>query len=375
MNTLYSSLIFPDTDIFNYRQFPLLLFGSPLYFLQPVEPDHESEPTENQIFLDKGLCRPHLPAPLQKDRQRFVRLIDDIRERKDDYAAQLSTLTMAAMSERKEKHGGEERHQIISSLLGSSRTLTDAETEEKLDLWQARLVLAVAEILKQEKDDLVQEMQLLDAQEMEMFRSLQGEAETDDEDPFAELQRIKASLEEARPRELRMCFQSWLRLMRKAPLPDISLWLASSAEAADELINEFDKRHDDSPVPILELSVPDRIMAGTIHVVSQVSAFLEDSASIRSNVIVELDKLVSTPVLSTDSADNLLPSGGENSRAWAELIEDHFPAGSHGSAALLFYLLPRCDIAALLELDSTLLSRRPVHGLLAVMKRTASRPL
>ena len=370
MKPLYPSLVFPDTDIFGYRQFPLLLFSCPLYYLQPVEPDPDgAPPDEHETIIDSGLCHPHTPAPLDDDRDRFNRLIRDIRERKDDYAAQLSALTMAALSETKEKSTGEERYQIISSLIGSNVTAGAAARDEQLDLWQARLVLAIAEILKQEKEDLLQEMQLLDAQEIEMLRSLQGETSSEDEDPFAELQRIKASLDDSRPREVKMRFQSWLRLMKRAPLPDIKLWLASSPEAADELFNEFDKRNNGIPLPILELTIPERIEAGPTYVVSRVTSFLEDSASLREKIVAELEALIDKAGLSSDSVQNLLPSGSEHASLWAEIIEDHFPAGSHGSATLRFYLLPDFPVVTLLGLESGTSDSQPAHGLVAVLQR------
>ncbi|MGI9536255.1 MAG: hypothetical protein ACR2PB_04235 [Desulfocapsaceae bacterium] len=369
MKPLYPSLIFPDTDIFSYRQFPLLLFGTPLYYLQPVESDPDAPEADRDMFIDSGLCRAHIPAPLKEDRQRFTRLIHDIGERKDDYATQLSALTIAAMSTKKDKFGGEKRYQIISSLLGSTTASLSKENDTQLDLWQARLVLAISEILKKEKEDLHQELQLLDAQEMEMFRSLQGETGPGETDPFRELERIKADLEDARPREVRTRFRSWLTLMRNAPLPEAPLWLASSPEAGDELFNEFEKRSDELPVPILELAVPDRIEAGPTYVVSQVSSFLADSAPVRTKIITDLDTLINSAALSSDSADNLLPSGGNYPAQWSEMIEYHFPAGSHGRSSLIFYLLPNCDIASLLGFAPDTDRPRPVHGLLAVLKR------
>ena len=369
MKPLYPSLVFPDTDIFSYHQFPLLLFGSPLYYLQPVESDPDAPPHDRDVFINSELCRAHIPAPLKDDRQRFTRLIRDIGERKDDYAAQLSALTMAAMSSKKDKFAGEKRYQIISSLLGSTAAVPSKEIDTQLDLWQARLVLAISEILKKEKEDLHQELQFLDAQEMEMFRSLQGETEPEETDPFRELERIKAGLEEARPREIKMRFRSWLTLMKNAPLPDAALWVASSPEAGDELFNEFEKQSKKLPLPILELSVPDRIEAGPTHVVSQVASFLKDSAPIRTKIITDLEALINSAALSSDSADNLLPSGGNYPAQWGELIEDHFPAGSHGRSALVFYLLPHSNIASLLGCVPGTGRPQPVHGLLAVLKR------
>jgi hypothetical protein len=86
-------------------------------------------------------------------------------------------------------------------------------------------------------------------------------------------------------------------------------------------------------------------------------------------MIAELEALVNNSGLSPDSADNLLRSGSEHSGLWAQMIEDHFPAGSHGSASLRFYLLPDCAITSLLGLEPGSPSRQPTHGLAAVLKR------
>jgi hypothetical protein len=119
----------------------------------------------------------------------------------------------------------------------------------------------------------------------------------------------------------------------------------------------------------LELTIPDRIEAGPTYVVSRVSSFLNESADLRTKMIAELESLLNNSGLSSDSADNLLRSGSEHSDLWAEMIEDHFPAGSHGSASLLFYLLPDCTISSLLGLEPGALSSQSPHGLAAVLKR------
>ena len=75
MKPLYPSLLFPDTDIFGYRQLPLLLFGCPLNYLQLVEPSPDEDTSDdNSVIIDSGLCKPHIPAPLGDDRVRFTRL-------------------------------------------------------------------------------------------------------------------------------------------------------------------------------------------------------------------------------------------------------------------------------------------------------------
>ena len=122
-------------------------------------------------------------------------------------------------------------------------------------------------------------------------------------------------------------------------------------------------------MPILELTIPDRIEAGPTYVVSRATSFLEDSANLRQKIISELEALINPIGLSSDSADNLLPSGSNHTSLWAEIIQGHFPAGSHGSATLRFYLLPNYPITTLLALEPGSSGRQPAHGLVAVLQR------
>ncbi len=368
MQPLYPSLVFPDTDIFSYDQVPLMLFGSPVIFLELAEPASEEQISERRIFTESGLCRAHNPAPLGDDRERFLRLVEDIGSRKDDYAAQLSALTVAAMSAGADETGGEKRHQILSSMLGNSPQPSGETGELQRDLWQARLVLAISEILEKEEAELHQELQLLDAQEIEMFKSLQGDAAADETNPFSEVQRIAAHLKQARPQEMKMRFRSWLTLMRAGTLPAVSLFLASSIEAGDQLITEYEKRHEGTVRPILELNLPERIEAGPVHVVSQIQRFHEQSFELRKTICSDLETLLSKEFASSDSADTLLPTGPDYLSSWNAMVDDHFPPGSHGSASLLFYLLPNSPVIELLNLRAESTAPHPVHGLFAALK-------
>jgi hypothetical protein len=128
MDTL-ETLYFPDTVITTDGQSPLFLFFDLVHFLQPVEGDESEQPTAglSDTFMDKGFCQVHTPAPLGTDRDRFLHLVHDIEKRKDDYAAQLSSLTIASMSA-PQRNNEASKSAILSELLGESH---DLEAEEK----------------------------------------------------------------------------------------------------------------------------------------------------------------------------------------------------------------------------------------------------
>lgn len=369
MKSQYPSLVFPDTDIFNDRQFPLLIFGTPSYYLQPVEsdPDQDVE-NDHDCFIKRGLCQALTPAPLDEDRDRFLRLIHDIRNRKDDYAAQLSALTVAAMGSKKQANENEQRSEIVSSLLGKNASQTRGENESEAELWQARLVLAIGEMLKQLEFELQQDLQMLDAQELEMFHSLQGDGDEDEPDPFKTLEQIAADLANSRPQEQRLRFRSWLTLMKAAPVPPVFFWLASSPDAADQIFNGYEKISDLPIRPILKISLPDHIEASPFYVADQIEKFQKDAEETMQQMFDELGRIAATSDLSFDSADDLLPGNSEQLSRWDELLNAHFPAGSHGRASIVFYLLPQCNIAEMLDLETTEASKTK-HALLGVFKR------
>jgi hypothetical protein len=98
MNSL-KTLYYPGTAIISLRQYPIFLLFQNVLILSPVE----SDPIENgkespDSFIKSGFCQVHTPHPLGKERNRFLRLVEDIKTRKDDYSAQLSSLTLAAMT-------------------------------------------------------------------------------------------------------------------------------------------------------------------------------------------------------------------------------------------------------------------------------------
>lgn len=364
------TLLFPDTDIFRDRLYPLLLFCKPLHYLQPVEADAEHTiQNENDIFMERGLCQEHTPAPLGKDKQRFLKLVTDIKTRKDDYVTQLSSLTMAAMSAPRPEKEGESGHQIISSLAKGhqfSSSLDAADT----DLWQARLVLAIAEILDHEEDELYEELQLLDSRELDMLRALQGNEISQDDDPFAEIARIREYLNKPRDKQVKKRFDAWLRLLRVKPVAEKFLWVASSDAAADQVINAYEKDNDTVITPLLKLPLPDKIMVSVHHLIDQLEKFHQAAGDIHSGIKNDLTRLSKLADFSSGDLQTLLPHGTDWLEQWEQRLEDHFPQRSHGRSFLTLYLLPNTSLANLFCLDGADKTDPSVlHAILGVHRR------
>lgn len=361
----HKSFLFPDTEICKERLYPLLLFCAPLYFLKPIEDaEDDLSGTEHDIFIKSNLCQAYTPAPLGPNRKRFLRLIHDLKHRKDDYAAQLAALTMASMSIPKGEKTGESRSQIISSLLGGETVPVGTRETE---LWQARLILAIAELLDQEEETLQRNMQLLDTQELEMFRSLTGEDDSG-EDPFAEIDIIAARLESARPRESRLRFDAWLKMMRTGTIPGVTYWIASTQLAADQVFNTFERISDSPALPVLEVPLPARIEASPVYVARRVDAFLDKAATARHAISKELIRLSRATVTTPAKREDLLPGEYKYLNEWEALIDEHFPEHSHGRTSLIFHLLPDHRLTEMLSLHDSGHRAGNAHGLLGVLR-------
>ena len=216
MNSL-NSLYFPGTALYSFRQYPLFLLFSKIHLLGVAEHNiHGREVQATDSFIKAGFCQTHTPSRLGDDFKRFRHLINDIRNRKDDYASQLSALTLAALSNPSESGEGESQQEIISSLLKSNRAFPDKRKKQKdIDLWQARLVLAIAEILDCEEEDIAQQLAVLKDEEADLFRELQGEdVDPEKENPFEELSLLRKHMNPPIPGNMQKRFISWKQLYR-----------------------------------------------------------------------------------------------------------------------------------------------------------------
>jgi hypothetical protein len=301
----------------------------------------------------------------EEERTRFMQLIQDIKSRKDDYSAQLASLTVAGLSDPVGGRGNEFRSQIIASLLTEADRSQEAAARQA-ELWKARLVLAIGEILDQEEEELLQSLSLLDASELQMLQDLQGDDSKDSDELLKGLQQIRANLEKPRTRDVRLRFQAWQRLMRCQPAPDVELWLASSRDNADEIFNLLEKK-DQAPLPILRLTIPREIGVSPVHLINQVLDFQAEAAPLQRSVTEDLHEICQAELSRPLPAELLLPGSGNYIDVWDALVEKHFPKSSHGSAFLTFYLLPATSIAELLSLETN--SEPQENGLLAVLQR------
>ena len=361
----YATLFFPDTDIFNERYYPLLLFFTPLHFLQLIEQGAGgNSDNEAELFLKRGLCKAHTPAPLGENRQQFLRLIDDIRKRKEYYLTQLKIISPGSATGPAENG----KNVIISSLLqefGIKRQASDQS------LWRARLVVAMAEILASDEEALHEEFSEQFAffnEEITALRSLPEAKDTEEVDLLDKLESLMEELEKPRLKDSVNRTEAWLRLLKNQPPPSVKIWLAATRDSGEQIFTRYESTSHTSAVPVLRLAIPAYIDASGKYVIEIIEKFQNDTIAIHHGLVADFDRIVSTVPYLRDSPESLLPFGTDWAELWEGKLDKYFPASRDGRNHVTFYLLPGQPLSRLLSLpDSSGASNEAAHGLLGIL--------
>jgi hypothetical protein len=378
MKTL-DTLYFPDTVLPVRQQLPLALFFNTIHLLQPVEDGvkedgEESSDPGGYPFMELGFCQVHTPSKLGADRDRFLHLIHDIRNKKDAYVEQLSYLTLASLSAPVSR-GDNSKQAILSSLLHGMEEDGGIQDEQaRLALWQARLVLKIAEILDQEEEELALQLANIDDNEIALFRSLLGEIrESGDEDvieddPFLELLELKQKMNQPRPGMIRNRLRAWNRLYLSGPWPvQPLLWTTRRQEAADILLEQYEKESGQAPLSLLQIELPARISPEDTGVTREIEQFRSGMQSHLQELAETLGKLVMMELPVIGDPGSLVPQAQPWLETWNSRLESFFPASQYGRVLLTIYLLAETSFPALIgETQGNEKSSSIRHGLLAV---------
>ncbi len=377
--TTLDTIYFPDTILRAQHQFALSLFFSTIHILHPVETEESKEGdsksfAEGRSFMDRGFCQTHTPSPLRADRDRFLHLLHDIQNRKDHFVEQLQYLSLASLSTTERQHEGS-KQTIISSLLhGVDQKTGDQDEQNRQALWQARLVLKIAEFLDQEEDDLAQQLAAIDDREIALFRDLQGEiteaGEGDKigEDPFTEILALRQKMNQPRPGTINQRLRAWNRLYLSEPAPKIiPLWTASRPEVADMLVEHYEKECALSPIHLLHLELPSHSTGAEEERAEKIPAFIKATQSCQQALADIFHALVQDTTPTTPLPAQLLSTMESWGNDWNTAVNDFFPAHDYGRAGLSFSLLPTMPLDSLLRQMSGRKITAPLTlGLLAV---------
>ncbi|MEN8257880.1 MAG: hypothetical protein ABFS09_08470 [Thermodesulfobacteriota bacterium] len=231
---------FPETDISLDDVRGQLLFFSQIFYLAPVEAD-EAEASE--------LCTAYTPAPLGDDLQRFKQLMAELKGNEAAfYQGQLSNMALEYM----ENRDPETVRDIISNLQAPGTSTSAPESaQSREELWQARLLLKLAEMLRQEHKALAEGMAMMQDRQADLLKDLKGEEEL--QDLFHALDDTPSPQFPVRVESL---ISAWGHLLLAG---DHQPWFLNcfSPEAAEPFFEVNEKLSGQRPVRLLRLPLPD----------------------------------------------------------------------------------------------------------------------
>ena len=373
MDTL-ETLYFPDTVIATDGQSPLFLFFDKVHFLRPVETDESGDSADGpatgspDTFMDGGFCQGHTPVPLGADRDRFLHLVHDIERRKDDYAAQLSALTIASMSA-PGKGDEDTGFAIVSSLLGGLDTNEAKETAaQEAEIWQARLVLTIGEILDREEEEITDALSILDRSKTDLFDRLLGRDEEEDA-PFTDLAKLKEKIDLPRPGMIKSRLKAWISLYRAGHLSNWWLWTTSRMEAADILLEMYEKKTGRTARSFWQIELPAATGIELQDHMNKITAFKKEAEPLTARITSKFNKMIHLDPAVTPEPEAVLPEGRAWGEQWDSLLERHFPAELYGRTPFCFHLLRGLPLPELATAETIggETSTGVQHGILAVI--------
>lgn len=347
--------IFPDTMPRAEVLFPLVQVFEPVVYLRPMENDTPVDADLSPLcreMVDRDLVRFDCPAPLLDNRDRFVQLVHDLQHRRDDYASQLSHLSLAGLGNSGKT---ETQASIISTLLKQTGVQEEQDEQRVMILWQARLLLKLGEIFDREQKDLQENLERISVRE----KGLLDELRKDNQQPFS-LSKIITANSEKTDAQLRLLLKAWSRLFGLGSHPIASsIFITTSRDALDLLTEHYVENRGQTPIfqtrgdepqcagknrglsPVLSHEKhPKKMLTLLLPGGRESNTFAEQRTAFRndaSDLIAAIHRLLENPG-SLNEEDRSALNGTDCN--WATLLEQHYPAAKNSRCTLSLYSLP-----------------------------------
>ncbi|KPK26946.1 MAG: hypothetical protein AMJ61_07355 [Desulfobacterales bacterium SG8_35_2] len=356
-----SALIFPETAPANPGLAKLLIFFAELSYYQAVEPGSVKSGTNNTII---NMCRGYTPAPLGDDLSRFNRLLREMETSRPDELSRLFSAAMAPMSPGQGRDQEEtSAANVFSAMHKDAAMKTSIRYKERL--WQARLILKLAEMLDRREAEVRQGLARISSVEKKVLASLEGlgEAETADLKELSSLNKLQyskvednlpdGSLLETSGMLMPLRVQAWAELYLADPQdPPPTILATANAESGAILLDASETLLHRYPEKLFSLSIPDLSIAdfagGWDQYLSTRNTFKEAA---QKNIAAFARFLRETADLPEQATDNRKTTTllAENVSVWEKVVKVHYPSKERGFKKLDFYCLPGISFTQLFQ--------------------------
>lgn len=330
-----SAYIFPETVPGDEILFPLVQVFKPLVYCRAVEDDEIPEDLQSTFAREldeKKQCAVHVPSPLGEQRERFLALINDLKNRRDDYAAQLKNLSLSGIG-KGGRARGESKNSIIENLLQSNSVAREKQEKHEMLLWQARLLLKLGEIFDADQVSLQRDLDKISQLESGLFSELRKEQG----DPYAMTKNISSAIGQIDGLQ-RLRLKAWTRLfcLGAEQLKTAACFVTTNKDAVELLVEEYEQLCGKNGQRFLEVVLP-TVESGEVKI--------ENIQELRKEKrTAGLQEIIADPAkLETDQAEDFASLEGR----WAGLLERFWPTGEYGRCRLHLYSLPEVEVTEL----------------------------
>jgi hypothetical protein len=355
-----SSLIFPETEPSIPDIAKLLIFFDALSYYLPTESERKN--TRDNKFFAK-FCTAYAPAPLGDDLSRFSRLLHEMESSRAD---ELSRLFSAANAPIATGQIQDQDETSAGSVYSALQTDTEPKTSilYKERLWQARLILKLAEMLDKKEAEVRVGLAQISSVEQKVFAYLagSGEAETDaltglyghDKLQYPKSDGIlpnEFSLETS-GLLIPLRLKAWAELyLADTSCPPPLILVTANQESSAILLDGYENIWRRDVKKLFSLSIPafnpTNIEGSWDQYLSSRNIFREAVQENMEHFAGFLQKTASINRPAPDNQDDARLA--ENVSAWEAEVKGHFPDTETDFKKLVFYCFPNISFAELFQ--------------------------
>jgi hypothetical protein len=338
-----TTLYFPDTIDVPEAAARLLLFFDKMYYYLPVESEPVATDEPDPLWA-QGLCQGYAPAPIGDDLHRFNRAIRDLQTNLYDYGEKLQQLAAASfITAKKPDHDELSVGSLIAAMSGGPGPKAEKQSQPddwQQKLWQARIILKLAEGYDREKEEIDARLAILSRSEQEMLDSLKGD---DEGERFDEIP-LPGPAEGLQPKAdpFRQRMRAWTTLFladaQNDPMKAPCILSTSRRETAVFLLEAYTEHTQRQPGILFSLPVPGRGSLPAEDLIGKRDAFRAEVYE----VLGYLQKLLAETAAGTTPC----PAGVEEKtidrarlELWTEALRRHFPDRDSSQGLLTVYCL------------------------------------
>jgi hypothetical protein len=362
--TRLSALLYPETTPAVQNVAALLCFFDTVAYYLPIEQDERQVEPQQQL-LHGGLCEGYVPAPLGSDLDRFNHLIRELQTYRSEDITRLVSFAKAEITTGQIRDHDESSAGTLLSAMHKDKDACSSELQVER-LWQARLVLKLAEMLDEKETAVKNGLAAVTSIEKKLYGSLQGTGETDP-DELASLAGANSGTPGNRyaqhPKNqplsqadllIPMRVKAWAELFLADRLRKPASFLATAhKDAAALLIDGCENIFQKQPEKLISLLLPvPPILEGNDEASEK---FLNRRSALQSEAHSCLaaidDFLLETAGLSgTGPRIIKIPAGLDNEvKAWNAAVLSTFPGSTESSRTLDFYCFPAISMEQLFQ--------------------------